>query len=74
MNDRVKHLADEARKLSPEEQSELVDLLLAMMRDALPPLGEDWDEEIRRRVAEIDRGEVELQDFDQAIQALRAGL
>jgi len=72
MNDRVKHLADQARRLTPEEQADLLDLLLAMMHEAPGAIDKDWEEEIPRRVEEIDRGEVELQDFDQSIKALRA--
>ncbi len=72
MNDRVKHLADQARRLTPEEQANLLDLLLAMMHEAPDAIDKDWEEEIQRRVEEIDRGEVELQDFDQSIKALRA--
>jgi hypothetical protein len=45
------------------------------MKHAAPPgLGEDWEEEIERRAAEIDRGEVVLQDFDEAMRDLRAKL
>jgi len=74
MNERVKHIAEQARQLTPEERADLCDLLLVMMHAAPPGLSENWEEEIERRVAEIDRGEVVLQDFDEAMRDLRARL
>jgi hypothetical protein len=74
MNERVRHIADQACQLTPEEQADLCDLLLVMMQVAPPGLGEDWEEEIERRVAEIDQGEVVLQDFDEAMRSLHAKL
>ena len=74
MNERVKHIAEQARQLTPEERADLCDLLLIMMHAAPPGLGENWEEEIERRVAEIDHGEVVLQDFDEAMRALHAKL
>ena len=63
-----------ARQLTQAEQADLFDLLLVMMHEAPPPMGKDWKEEIERRVAEMDRGEVPLQDFDEAMRSLRATL
>ncbi len=73
MNERVRHIAEQERQLTPEERADLCDLLLVMMHAAPPGLG-DWEEEIERRAAEIDRGEVVLQDFDEAMRDLRAKL
>jgi len=70
MNERVKHIAGQVRQLTPEEQADLCDLLLVVMHAAPPSLGKDWEEEIERRVAENDRGDVVLQDFDEAMRAL----
>ena len=74
MNERVKQIAEQARQLTPEEQADLCDLLLGMVHSAQPDLDDDWNEEIERRIAEIDRGEVALRDFDEAIRDLRAKL
>jgi hypothetical protein len=74
MNGRVRHIAEHERQLTPEERADLCDLLLVMKHAAPPGLGEDWEEEIERRAAEIDRGEVVLQDFDEAMRDLRAKL
>ncbi len=72
MSERVRHIAGQVRQLTPEERADLCDLLLVMIHAAPPALGEDWEEEIEHRVAEIDRGEVGLQDFDEAMRTLRA--
>lgn len=74
MNERVKHLAEQARQLTHAEQADLFDLLLLMMHEGPPALGTDWEEEIERRLAEIDRGEATMQDFDEAMRALHAKL
>ena len=74
MNERVRHIAEQERQLTPEERADFCDLLLVMMHAAPPGLDEDWEEEIERRAAEIDRGEVVLQDFDEAMRDLRAKL
>ncbi|MGO9486958.1 MAG: addiction module protein [Rhodomicrobium sp.] len=68
----MKQIAGQVRQLTPEGRADLCDLLLVMMHAAPPALGEDWEEEIEHRVAEIDRGEVVLQDFDEAMRNLRA--
>jgi hypothetical protein len=72
MNERVKHIVDQARQLTPEERADLCDLLLVMMHAAPADLGDGWEEEIERRLEEADRGEVVLQDFDEAMNALRS--
>ena len=46
MNERVRHIAEQERQLTPEERADLCDLLLVMMHAAPPGLGEDWEEEI----------------------------
>lgn len=60
MADLVAELAEQARSLSPEERSRLVELLLESLHE--PPLAEveaAWAQEIERRVAAYERGEVE---------------
>jgi len=60
MPDLVAELAEQARTLSAEERSRLVDLLLESLHDA--PLAEveaAWDKEIEGRVAAFERGEVQ---------------
>lgn len=65
MNARVKAIADEAQKLSPDDLAELVELLqLGIRRDMRDEMAADlsaeWDEEIEARIAALDRGEVKL--------------
>ena len=60
MPDLVAALAEQARGLSAEERSRLVDLLLESLHDT--PLAEveaAWTREIERRVAAHARGETE---------------
>jgi putative addiction module component (TIGR02574 family) len=60
MPDVVADLADQARGLSAEERSRLVDLLLESLHES--PLAEvdaAWSKEIERRVAAYERGEVQ---------------
>jgi Putative addiction module component len=74
MNERVRRIAEQARQLTPEEQADLFDLLVVVIHEAAPGMGKDWEEEIERRIAEIERGDVLLQDFDESIRNLRAKL
>ncbi|MBC8051357.1 MAG: addiction module protein [Chitinophagales bacterium] len=57
MNDRVRHLTKEAAKLTPEEQAELIDALLALGHEPTPEWEKAWAEEAERRLAAYDRGE-----------------
>jgi putative addiction module component (TIGR02574 family) len=60
MPDLVAELADRGRALAPEERSRLVELLLESLQE--PPLSEieaAWEQEIERRVAAYERGDVE---------------
>ena len=56
----VQQLVSEAKKLSPEEQAELMDLLWAEAIDGPDQeIDEAWKQETRRRIAEIESGRVE---------------
>lgn len=59
MNQRLKHISDAIRRLTPAEQAEL----LAEIADVVAPaddaaIDEAWIEEAERRLAEIDSGQV----------------
>ena len=59
MADLVDELAKQGRSLAPEDRSRLVDLLLESLHE--PPLVEieaAWEQEIQKRVAAFERGEV----------------
>jgi len=63
MNERVKKLTEEIRKLSPDEQADLMDELLVLTyREPDPERGKAWAEEIDRRIDAVERGEAQLVD------------
>lgn len=72
MNQRVKHISEEIRRLTPGEQAEL----LAEISDVVAPaeqaaIDQAWIEEADRRLGEIDRGEVETIPAQAALAQLR---
>jgi putative addiction module component (TIGR02574 family) len=60
MSDLVEELARKARGLPPEERIRLAEELLATVQEVDPDVEAAWDEEIRRRLAEIDSGDAKL--------------
>ncbi|MEQ1616043.1 MAG: addiction module protein [Hyphomicrobiaceae bacterium] len=75
MNERVTAIIEQARKLTPEEQRELLHRLLS---DDEPAEGTPeeieaaWVEECERRVAAYERGETTAVDFDTVMARARA--
>jgi hypothetical protein len=80
MNQRVKALAEEARKLTPEERLELMAELSAAIADDAPADGtpeeieQAWIQEVEQRFAARERGETQLIDFDAAMASLKQRL
>jgi Putative addiction module component len=81
MNQRVKALVDEARKLTPGEQWDLLRQLEAVVHDDGEPadgtpeeIEAAWMEEVERRAAARERGETQLVDFDVALRRAREGI
>lgn len=59
MNERVKKLTEEIRKLPPEEQADLIDELIVLTyREPDPEVDKAWAEEARDRLAAWRRGEL----------------
>jgi putative addiction module component (TIGR02574 family) len=57
----LEQLTSQAIALSPEDRARLADLLLASLPDeADEPLGEAWDQEIRRRLSAVESGTAKL--------------
>ena len=57
----LEQLTSQAIALSPEDRARLADLLLASLPDeANEPLGEDWDQEIQRRLSAVESGTARL--------------
>lgn len=71
MNERVKHLSLEARKLPVAERAELIDDLLASLEAPDAGLDALWAQEAERRVQLLDNGEMPTRDAAQAIADLR---
>lgn len=74
MNERVKRLVEEAKKLTPEEQVELLDELCVSLHDHDAEIDKAWAAEIEKRVAAVERGDLELVDADVVLAELRARL
>jgi Putative addiction module component len=69
MNERVKRLTEEIRKLAPDEQADLIDELLVLTyRDPDPEIEKAWASEIDRRVDAVERGQAKLIDARQHLE------
>lgn len=76
MNDRVRAIVEEARKLTPQERLELFDLLEATFvgdeGDGTPEEVEAaWLKVVQERVARADRGEAVFVDYEEAMARAR---
>ena len=75
MNDRVRTIVEEARKLSPEERSELLGLLEAEFSSdqegTLEEIEAAWLEEVERRITAADRGETTFVDAEEVLARMR---
>ena len=72
MRDQVTELAERGKELTPEDRSRLVDMLLVSLHEA--PVAEmeaAWDEEVERRLAAYDRGEVQGLDGEEVLAKAR---
>jgi hypothetical protein len=67
MNERIKAIVEEARKLTPGERLELFEMLRAEFSveadGALDGVEAAWLKEVERRVSEAASGETKLVDF-----------
>jgi hypothetical protein len=69
MNERVRKLIEEIRKLSPEEQADLMDELLILTHDMpLRKSEKAWAEEIDRRITAVRRGDAPTFDARAALR------
>ncbi len=67
----IEHIQAEAMKLSPEERADLAEALWLSVHPA-EEVEAAWDEEIARRICQIDAGEVECVPWDAVMAELRA--
>jgi hypothetical protein len=72
MNEKVKALSLEARKLAPAERAALIDELIASLD--LPDAAIDtlWAKEAEERLAAYDRGEMAAHEISDVVAKLRA--
>ena len=79
MNDRVKTLIDEARKLTPDERLQLMAELSSVIDGDEPADGTPeeieaaWTEEVERRLAADERGEVTWTPAAEVLARIRRG-
>lgn len=75
MNERVKKLTEEIRKLPPEEQADLIDELIVLTyREPDPEIDKAWLEEAQRRWERYKAGQDTAIEASEAIEAVRARL
>lgn len=73
MNERVKKLTEEIRKLSSEEQAELIDELLVLTyREPDPEIEKAWAVEAERRLDAYERGETTAEPLEKVMVRLRS--
>lgn len=71
MSTLVEELSQKALSLSPEERVRLAEELLATVQTFDAEVEAAWDEEIKRRVAEIDNGTAKLIPAEEVFAELR---
>ena len=72
MTDKTQAIVEQALKLSPTERADVAEQLLASLVEALDSdVEKAWQEEIQRRLQQVERGEVELIDSDTVMAELR---
>jgi putative addiction module component (TIGR02574 family) len=72
MSDLTEELVQRARTLPPEDRARLAEELLASLHeDGDAEIEAAWDEEIRRRITEIDSGTAKLIPADEVFAEIR---
>jgi putative addiction module component (TIGR02574 family) len=71
MSDLVDELSRKARALPPEERVRLAEELLATVQEVDPEVEAAWDEEIKRRIEEIDSGRAKLIPAEEVFAEVR---
>jgi len=71
MSSLVEELSRKARALPPEDRLRLAEELLATVQEVDAEVEAAWEEEIRRRIAEIDSGTAKLIPADEVFAEVR---
>lgn len=74
MTDHVTELTARAKALPPEERARLAEELLATLDHSDDGVEAAWDAEIRKRIADVERGTVQLIPADEAFAQVRNAL
>ena len=74
MPDLVAELSAQAQALPPEDRARLAEELLASLDPRETEVEAAWDEELRRRIDEVERGTVQLVPADRAFAQVRRAL
>lgn len=75
MLDLVTELSQRAQKLVPEDRARLAEELLASLENELEPeVDAAWDEELRKRILEVESGTVKLLPADEVFARVRSAL
>ena len=75
MSDLVTELSQRARELSPEDRARLAEELLSSLEgDLEPEVDVAWDEELRKRIAEVESGTAKLVPADEVFARVRRTL
>ncbi|BCU77209.1 addiction module protein [Luteolibacter sp. LG18] len=73
MTQAVAHILEEVARLSPSERAELTDRMVeGLVRDVPPEIEKAQIAEVRRRIAQVESGEVTLVPGDEALARVRA--
>jgi putative addiction module component (TIGR02574 family) len=74
MTQKSQVVLEEALKLSPDERAEVAEQLIASLEEA-PDIDVEqaWQEEVQRRLQQIERGEVKTIPWEEVQRRLRYG-
>ena len=68
MSDHISELAERGKALAPEDRSRLIDMLLISLHEAsIAEVEAAWDQEVERRLAAYDRGDVQAIDGEEVL-------
>lgn len=74
MSDLIAELSAQAQALPPEDRARLAEELLASLDPREQEVEAAWDEELRRRIDEVERGAVQPVPAEQAFTQVRRAL
>jgi putative addiction module component (TIGR02574 family) len=75
MTDLVTELSQRARELTPEDRARLAEELLASLEEKLEPeVDAAWNEELRKRIAEVENGTARLIPASEVFARVRRAL